>query len=94
MTEVTFCDRCGAMLGPGGRYRLKLALQQAAEPLEITPADLKKDLAAEIERTIAELDRCDPKELEEDVHIEFASDLCRSCRDALAKRLKKAAGRN
>lgn len=71
-------------------FRLRLALQQAAPPLEIAPGEWEGDLVGEIERTIAELETCDPVAVEEEIHVEFSAWLCRSCRDEILRRLKIA----
>jgi len=93
MSEIILCDRCSSLLSSKNTYRLIITLQQTAGVLEVNQSDLKKDLIEEIEKTIEELNACDPKELEDDIHISFSAVLSKRCRDKLVERLKEASNR-
>jgi hypothetical protein len=51
----------------------------AYDPMEITRADLQKDLSAEVEEVLEELSHIDAESAQDQVHRSFAFDLCASC---------------
>jgi hypothetical protein len=75
------CDGCGAplLLDAEVRYVLDVRGYAAYDPLEITRADLDRDLDAEMRHTLEDLRERDPRALEEEVHNEFRFDLCPRC---------------
>lgn len=76
------CDACGRglLLHSNVRYEVKIEVRAAYDPLEITRADLEKDLRAEIRKTLEECRRRSPEELENEVYRSFRFDLCPDCR--------------
>ena len=75
------CHRCGEglLLESNVRYRLEVRIQAAYDPMEITKDDLERDLEAEIEATIRQLEKMSLKEAERQVHFEGKYDLCARC---------------
>lgn len=85
MTDGIACDRCGKSLlvTEDVRYRMKIEIVAAYDPLEITRADLARDLDAEIRAAIEGLSERDAASLERDVHWRAEFDLCLSCQRAI-----------
>lgn len=77
------CDGCGKglLIDAEVRYQVKIEVQAAYDPLEITSADLKKDLEGEITDLIEKMYRMDPKKLEGQVYRRFEFDLCPACQE-------------
>ena len=75
------CDLCDdtLLVDSDVRYVLDIRGYAAYDPLEITNADLEKDLKAEIDRLLSRMEGEDPRSLEEDVFKEFRLDLCPRC---------------
>lgn len=75
------CDACGKtlLLESSTRYVVEIRGYAAYDPLELTRADLQRDLEAEMRAVVDELTRKDPREAEEEVHKEFRLDLCPEC---------------
>jgi hypothetical protein len=77
------CDRCGRPLETGeARYVARFEVFAAADPLEVTAADLAADTRGAME---ALLERCaglTEDELMQDVHVAFQFDLCQRCQRA------------
>ena len=75
------CDRCGEglLIEEDVRYRLKVELVAAYDPLEITSADLERDLESEIRATIAALENVNPTRIARDVAFRGEYDLCLKC---------------
>ena len=75
------CDACGAtlLLESDVRYVLKIAGHAAYDVLEITRADLEKDLEGEWNRLIKSLEAVTPESAQDQVHREFTYDLCPDC---------------
>lgn len=81
------CDSCGKKLQtPHERYILKIQLYASPE-VEITKEDLLEDTRKKIENLIESLKDKNPKELQEEVYVDFEFCLCKRCRDIFTKRL-------
>jgi hypothetical protein len=79
------CDLCGKSLlvEENVRYVAELLVYAAYDPMELTSEDLRRDIAAEIEKTLEALKKRDAKELEEEVVASRRLDLCPACRKRL-----------
>jgi hypothetical protein len=75
------CDRCGATLlvDADVRYQVKIEVYAAYDPLEITPADLQRDLESEMAAALEAAEALDPQTLENQVYKRFEFDLCPDC---------------
>ena len=75
------CDVCQKtlLLDSSTRYIVEVRGYAAYDPLELTRADLERDLDKEMREVVAELARKDPVEAEEEIHKEFRFDLCPEC---------------
>ncbi len=74
------CDVCGTRIEcEAPRYRLKINVFAAYERLEIGAADVSRDYEEDIRKLVEEMERMDPKQLEEDVAKQLNFDLCRPC---------------
>ena len=75
------CDGCGEglLIRENVRYELKMEGYAAYAPMEITHADLQKDLDAEVEDVLDELSQMDEESAQDQVHRRFAFDLCARC---------------
>jgi hypothetical protein len=75
------CDACGATLlaDEDVRYILRIQGFAAYDPLEITRADLKRDLEGELRAILDELSRKSAEEAANEVHRSFQFDLCPAC---------------
>lgn len=79
----THCDRCGRTIAKGEtRYRVHLEVKAAADPLEITAADLTRDLTLLREHLIEQSEAMTEEELMRDVYVTLAFNLCRRCQRA------------
>jgi len=78
------CDRCGRRLEPDdpNRFVVKVEVFAAADHLDITEEDLKRDHRAEIARILEGLDKMDPDDVEDQTYRAFRFDLCRDCHKA------------
>ena len=77
------CDRCGETLLADSdvRYKLKIEVFAAYDPMEISPSDLERDLESELATLIGEMEKMDPKKLEDQVYRRFDFDLCPQCQE-------------
>jgi hypothetical protein len=79
------CDRCGKSLlvDEEVRYRVKLEIVAAYDTLEITRADLERDLDGEIREALDAIGSRDAASLERDVHWRAEFDVCPACQKAI-----------
>jgi len=79
------CDRCGKplLVDEDVRYVLKMELFAAYDPMELTHDDLAQDRRTEIADLIDQMQRMDPKKLEESVYKRMVFDLCPACQRAV-----------
>ncbi len=90
------CDRCGEtlLLDSDVRYRVKIEVFAAYDPLEISKNDLQQNIEGKMEKLIRQMEKMDPEELQDQVHRSFEYDLCPDCqRDFLRDPLGKNLGR-
>jgi hypothetical protein len=82
------CDACGIRLAEKdqNRFIIKIEAYAAAGVLEISDQDLQRDTAAELARTMDELRRADPSDMEDQTYRSFTFDLCPKCHKAFLKR--------
>ncbi len=75
------CDACGAtlLLESDVRYVVRIEGFAAYDPLELTRADLERDLEGEMRSALEELSRLGESEAQDQVHRAFAYDLCPGC---------------
>jgi hypothetical protein len=75
------CSMCGKTLlaDEDVRYIVDIRVYAAADPMEISPSDLKRDHKAEMRRVIKACRRYTAQELEDQVHKEFTFYLCPGC---------------
>ncbi len=88
------CDLCGKSLlvEENVRYVAELLVYAAYDPMELTSEDLRRDIAAEIEKTLEVLKKRDAKELEEEVVAARRLDLCPVCRKRLLDEMTRPVG--
>jgi len=75
------CDLCGVDLARDGsnHFIVKIEAYAAAGQLEFTEADTRVDSKSEIRRTLAELEKKSPDDIEDSVYRSFRYDLCPAC---------------
>lgn len=79
--EGLVCDGCGATLlaDEDVRYVLRVEGFAAYDPLEITQADLERNLDAELRSLVSSLAELDAEAAQDQVHRQFRFDLCPRC---------------
>jgi hypothetical protein len=82
--EGITCDRCGKglLIDEEVRYEVKIVVQAASDPMELTTQDLAKDHRSEIERLLKQLEQLSPDEAQDQVYREMSFDLCPPCQRA------------
>jgi hypothetical protein len=82
------CDMCGAALlvDSDVRYEVKIEVKAAYDPLELTREDLKRDLKAEIERLLQQMQGMTREEAENSVYKVLRFDLCPPCQKKYLQR--------
>ncbi len=83
MTDTHRCDRCGEKLRSGAYYDVTLEVKSDAEPLELTPGDLRRDTQQEIDELVDQMRDMDPASLEADVYKLMKFRICRSCQQVV-----------
>ncbi|HXT42132.1 MAG TPA: hypothetical protein VN887_19140 [Candidatus Angelobacter sp.] len=74
------CDLCGRPLEKGQlRYRARIEVVAAADPLETTLEDLLRDTRREMDALVEQFERRTEDELMRDVYARFEFHLCRPC---------------
>lgn len=81
MSQATHqCDRCGAAIQQSDlRYRVKLEVYAAADPLVVREQDLRRDLSLLREHLLEQAEAMSEEELMRDVYVRRDYDLCRRC---------------
>lgn len=79
------CDRCGAALlvDADVRYVMRLSIQAAYDPLELTREDLQRDLQADMRTLLEGLASRSAEDLAREVHYEGRFDLCPPCQRSI-----------
>lgn len=87
------CDRCGGtlLLDSDVRYRARIEVFAAYDPLEISSSELGRDLEGEMQSLIHQMEKMDPEVLQDQVHRQFEFDLCPPCQRLF---LRDPLGRN
>lgn len=75
------CDACGKglLIDTDVRYVVRIDVRAAYDPLELGADDLQRDLAKEIDALLVEMEKADPRTLQDQVHRAFRFDLCPHC---------------
>lgn len=75
------CDLCDGnlLVDSDVRYRLRIDVFAAYDPLEIAPGDLQRDLGKEMADLLERMKTMDPEELQDQVFKRFEYDLCPVC---------------
>lgn len=78
------CDGCGKglLLDSDVRYVVRIDVRAAYDPLELGREDVERDLAKEIDALLAQMEKADPRALQDQVHRAFRFDLCPECQRA------------
>jgi len=81
------CNMCGKtlMLDEDVRYEVRINVYCAADPIEIGPGELERDLRGELARLLRQAEEMDEQELLDSVHREFKFHLCPRCQKAYLK---------
>ena len=81
------CDVCGEslLIESDVRYRVRIEVFAAYDPLEISRGDLQRDLRKEMAELIERMKTMDPAELEDQVYKRFEYDLCPECQKVYLK---------
>ena len=80
MMKLT-CDLCGKilLLDEDVRYVVNIEVFAAADPMELTAEDLKKDLRRELRELVERLKKMDPEKAQDSVYRSFRFELCPAC---------------
>jgi len=75
------CDRCDKtlLLDENVRYQVKIVVQAAYDPMEISRDELQKQNAVDWEKLIRELETLSAEEAQDQVYRELHFDLCPEC---------------
>ncbi len=75
------CDLCGQDLRTKNaiRYEVRIEVQAAYDPLEITEDDLAQNFRAEIAKVLQQLEGIADEEAQYAIYQAFAFDLCAGC---------------
>lgn len=91
------CDLCGQELlqDRGLRYEVRIEVQVAYDPLNLTEDDMSRDLQGEIAKVLQQLENVSLAEAQNQVYRKFEFDLCPECQrgfvqDPLATRARRA----
>lgn len=81
------CDRCGAtlMLDHDVRYKVRIEVSAAYDPMEISEDDLAGDHRAEMRRLIGKLAQADARSVEESVYATREFEICPACQRAFLR---------
>lgn len=75
------CDICGKtlLLDEDVRYVVDIRVFAAADPMELTADDLKKDLKRELRELVERMKKMDPEKAQDSVYRSFRFELCPAC---------------
>ncbi len=75
------CDRCSKslLIDEEVRYTVKIVVQAAYDPMEISREDLKRSGEGEWADLLKKVEHLSEKEAQDQVHREFNFDLCPPC---------------
>lgn len=85
--EGIVCDRCDdeLLVESDVRYVMKVDVQAAYDPMELTREDLQQDFQAEFEKILRQLEGSSKRELNDQVHYQAKLDLCPRCQREVLK---------
>ncbi len=75
------CDLCGKtlMADEDVRYVVRIEVFAAADPMELTEEDLKKDLRKALRDLIVRMEHMDPEKAQDSVYRSFHFEACPAC---------------
>ncbi|HRU05548.1 MAG TPA: hypothetical protein P5137_07210 [Candidatus Brocadiia bacterium] len=78
------CDRCGKILlvDEDVRYKVRIEVFAAYDPMEVTQDDLARDNRAEMLRLVRALRGLDPERAQDSVHRQMEFEICPACQRA------------
>ncbi len=83
MTDASplFCDRCLRELrfGQGDFFLVRIEAVLDPSPPEFTEEDLARNVTAELDELVRQLERVSPQEASDQVHRKLTIYLCRGC---------------
>ncbi|MEK7270236.1 MAG: hypothetical protein AAB215_04750 [Planctomycetota bacterium] len=87
MKKAWTCDGCHrkGYVGRDPRWIATIELTAAPDPIIAHPADLSKDLEAEIKKLVKQISKIPEQELKDEVHKKFQFTLCRACQKRLLR---------
>ncbi len=81
------CDGCGKQIKKRSGYCLRIELFASGE-VEFDEEELWQDLSQAREKLNQQINKMDPKKLEEEVYVAYNLSLCKRCRDKFSQRVK------
>lgn len=81
------CDICGKtlLLDEDVRYVVDIRVFAAADPMELTADDLKRDLRRELRELVERMKNMDPEKAQDSVYRRFRFELCPACQKEYLK---------
>lgn len=81
------CDLCGKtlMADEDVRYVVRIEVFAAADPMELTEEDLKKDLRKALRELMVRMEHMDPEKAQDSVYRSFHFELCLACQKEYLK---------
>lgn len=75
------CDRCGKtlLLDENVRYKVRIEVYAAYDPMEISADDLARDHQEEIRRLLEKAEDMSPEEAQDSVYRQMEFDICPRC---------------
>ncbi len=75
------CDRCDKtlLLDENVRYQVRIIVQAAYDPMEISADDLREARPGDWKTLLAQLENLSEEEAQNQIYREFAFDLCPDC---------------
>lgn len=85
------CDVCGKtlLLDEEVRYIVNIEVFAAYDPMEITDADLKRDLEKELRDLVKRMETMDPEKAQDSVYRRFRFHLCPACQKEYLRQLSE-----
>lgn len=81
------CDGCGKKIKKKQRYCLRVELFASPE-VELDEEEIWQDHRKKLKELYEQMEKEDPKKLEEEVFVAYNLSLCKTCRDKFSKRIK------
>lgn len=82
------CDRCEKtlLIDENVRYEVRIVVQAAYDPMEITREDVARDRSEEWRELLSELESLGAEDAQDQVHRELRFDLCPPCQREYLRR--------